>query len=274
MDSRYVSLLDRARQAVEREGIFHRLAEWNKGSASAASDVPWLRPARAPSNNWLRTVLAAAWRQYLNRLQTNPMVTKAITAAIISALSDVGASQVSGGGGVTARSVMHQFGIGLVIRGPLVHYFHTFLDRVVFARVMDQSRAPVVIGKVLIDQFLFAPPFTALYFYVIGLLEDKSLRDVTRKVRRELLDVMKSNWLIWIPANLIGYYAIPLELRVLWGNVVGILWTAILIAKVRRTGSTPAVTDTAGRETPEERKRGRPAAANSAANGGREQNEM
>lgn len=190
----------------------------------------------AVRNSAAAAVLARAWRAYLGKLSSEPVVTKALTAAVISALSDVGAAQCAGGAKTSARSVINQFCIGLVIRGPVVHWFHTLLDRVVFARAADQTRPAVVLGKVLIDQFLFAPPFTALYFYVIGLMEEQPLRAITRKVRAELLDVLKSNWAVWIPANLVGYYAVPLELRVLWGNVIGIIWTAILITKVKRSG--------------------------------------
>lgn len=57
--------------------------------------------------------------------------------------------------------------------------------------------------------------------------------DITRKVKNELWSVMKSNWTVWVPANIIGYGAIPLNLRVMWGNIIGIFWTAYLIASVR-----------------------------------------
>jgi hypothetical protein len=184
----------------------------------------------------LRLILTHTWSSYLRKLQTDPVMTKSITAAIISLISDLLASSLSGSK-LSSRSLLNQFSIGLAIRGPIVHYFHQFLDRVVFARVVNQTHIAVVIAKVIIDQFIFSPPYNALYFLIIGLLEDRSLAEIGRKIRRELWGVMKTNWIVWTPANIISYYAIPLELRVLWGNLVGIIWTAILIAKVRRGGT-------------------------------------
>jgi hypothetical protein len=35
----------------------------------------------------------------------------------------------------------------------------------------EQSTTPVVIGKVLLDQLVFSPPFNLLYFYVLGALQ-------------------------------------------------------------------------------------------------------
>ena len=123
------------------------------------------------------------------------------------------------------------FGIGIFIRGPILHYFHTFLDKVVF-RGANQQSIPVIIAKVILDQALFAPAFTALYFYVQALMHDRSLKHTTRKLQDELLPIMKSNWSVWIPANVVGYAFVPLRLRVLWGNIVSIFWTAYLISQV------------------------------------------
>lgn len=57
-----------------------------------------------------------------------------------------------------------------------MHYFHTFLDKVVF-RNTDQKSKLVVIAKVFLDQVVFAPFFIALYFYMSGIMEDKKVND-------------------------------------------------------------------------------------------------
>lgn len=123
--------------------------------------------------------------------------------------------------------------VRVTYRGPVIHYFHTFLDKVVF-RGMEQSSPLVVVGKLAIDQLLFAPVFTALYFVLRGLTEDRGLATTSKKLRRELWGIMCSSWAVWVPANFVSYLAIPLELRVLFGNVVGLFWNAFLIAKVSR----------------------------------------
>lgn len=112
-----------------------------------------------------------------------------------------------------------------------MHWFHAFLDGTVF-NGLDQAAPHVVAGKLFLDQFLFAPVFTALYFLFDGLSDDQPPADIVAKLRRDLADVMRSNWAVWIPANFVSYYAVPLDLRVLFGSVIGVFWNAYLISAV------------------------------------------
>lgn len=114
--------------------------------------------------------------------------------------------------------------------GPLVHFFHDFLETVVF-KGKRQSSVPVVVGKMAMDQFLFSPIFTVLYFYLRALADDQSLAATTTLLKRDLLGIMKSSWMVWIPANFLNYLLIPVDLRVLFGNLVGFFWNAYLIAR-------------------------------------------
>lgn len=116
-------------------------------------------------------------------------------------------------------------------RGPVIHYFHSFLENYVF-RGRNQSSPRIVFSKLFIDQFLFAPLFTAVYFYFCALAEDSYISDTTKKIQRELWSIMRSNWAVWIPANFVSYYFVPFDLRVLFGSIIGLFWNAYLIAAV------------------------------------------
>jgi protein Mpv17 len=91
-----------------------------------------------------------------------------------------------------------------------------------------------VLAKLVIDQFLFSPVFISAYMYLNGLMTDVPLRVTTARLRRELFGILKSNWVIWVPANFVSYYWVPVELRVAFGSVVGVIWTAILISKISK----------------------------------------
>jgi len=132
--------------------------------------------------------------------------------------------------------------VGLILRGPLVHWFHTFLDKVVFRRANQKSKI-VVIAKVLLDQLIFAPVFISLYFYLSGIMSEKKISDISKSIRKDLWGIMKGNWGVWVPTNVIGYGLIPLNLRVLWGNVINIFWTAYLITKVNKKSAVKAGQD-------------------------------
>lgn len=107
------------------------------------------------------------------------------------------------------------------------------LDRVLF-----KSRAPgslkTVAGKVMVDQIIFAPFLTMLYFYLRALAEDRSLLRTTRELRREMGGIMTRSWMVWIPANIVNYGLVPLELRALFGSVVALFWNAFVISRAAR----------------------------------------
>ncbi|GJQ14213.1 hypothetical protein GpartN1_g6004.t1 [Galdieria partita] len=183
-------------------------------------------------NSATNYIYILAWRSYLRQLQTNPLVTKSITSGIISSLSTILASIIQDSGeGLKSSKVINEFTIGLALRAPLVHYFHTFLDKCLFRNTKQTSPA-VIVAKVILDQFIFSPPFTALYYYVTALMRDEPLKPVSQKIRRELFAVMKKSWLLWIPVNAINYALVPLELRVLFANIIDVFWTAYLISTV------------------------------------------
>lgn len=64
------------------------------------------------------------WLDYLHQLDKNPVTTKAVTAAVISVLSDAAAQLIAGNSvsQLNLVSLTNQAIIGLLIRGPVVHY--------------------------------------------------------------------------------------------------------------------------------------------------------
>eukprot|EP00181_Compsopogon_caeruleus_P006165 CAMPEP_0184681720 /NCGR_PEP_ID=MMETSP0312-20130426/4693_1 /TAXON_ID=31354 /ORGANISM="Compsopogon coeruleus, Strain SAG 36.94" /LENGTH=169 /DNA_ID=CAMNT_0027132725 /DNA_START=166 /DNA_END=675 /DNA_ORIENTATION=+ len=158
-------------------------------------------------------------------------MTKAISAGLLSIVSDLVAKRLTKEP-VKSSSLINELSMGLVIRGPVQHYFQQFLDKVVFAG-KKQSSPAVVLGKMVIDCFIFSPLYNALYFIIVGLMADQPTAESLQKIQKLLFSVMKSNWTVWVPVNIISYAVVPLELRVLFGNVISIFWTAFLIKKVK-----------------------------------------
>ena len=88
---------------------------------------------------------------------------------------------------------------------------------------------PVVLAKVFLDQTTFSPAYNLFYFYVIGLLEGRSLQFIHDKIAREFVLVMMMNYKVWPLVNVLNFKFVPPNLRVLFGNIVGIFWTAYVI---------------------------------------------
>jgi len=175
------------------------------------------------------------WDDYLEQLEKNPVVTKALTAAFTSVVSDILAQYLLGAPltNLNWTSIRNQFLIGLFIRGPCVHYWFLALEEI-FARLGYSSKKaansfPVVLAKVFLDQATFSPLFNLLYFYVIGMLEGRSLPYIHDKISREFLMVMMMNYKVWPLVNILNFKYVPANLRVLFGNIIGIFWTAYVI---------------------------------------------
>jgi hypothetical protein len=113
-------------------------------------------------------------------------------------VSDVLAQTMTGASISTLNvtSLRNQFIIGLLIRGPLVHYWYEVMGKVFTSlgySSKEQQSTPVVLGKVALDQLVFSPPFNLLYFHVIGLLEGTPAATVQEKIARDFVPLMLAN---------------------------------------------------------------------------------
>jgi len=178
------------------------------------------------------------WEKYLECLEKKPVETKAVTAGVLSVVSDVLAQKLAGTplSNLNLDSVRNQFIIGLLIRGPLVHYWYKFMEYL-FRRLgysaAQQQETPVVVGKVLLDQTVFSIPFNLLYFYAIGAMEGRPTSAVNEQVSREFMPLMIANYKVWPLVNLLNFKVIPPKLQVLFGNLVSIAWMSYVILSTR-----------------------------------------
>mmetsp|Transcript_22999 Transcript_22999/g.53747 ORF Transcript_22999/g.53747 Transcript_22999/m.53747 type:complete len:189 (-) Transcript_22999:100-666(-) len=171
---------------------------------------------------------AGVWALYLNALKTNPIRTKALSSALFSVFSDLISQRLRGEKSLNVRSLVNQFIIGALLRGTVIHFWHTILE----AHVKGPS---AMWKKLALDQTVFAPSFNCLYMYTAGLLEGRSLSASTAMVQNTLWTIVKNNWRVWPAAMLLSFYAIPPHLRVLWGNLVGLFWNVYVVTATSKT---------------------------------------
>lgn len=194
-----------------------------------------------PVNGGAAAVSAAAsgglWAAYLSALESQPVLTKSLTAAVLSAASDVIAQLLKPAEKdedgrplpkrVNLRSPMNQFIIGLAFKGPLIHAWLQVLDRL-FAS-WDQSSLLTAAAKVFVDQTTFSLVFNRAYFYLAGALEGESCAAITKRLRTTFWPIIFTNMKVWSFFNLVNFKLVPPHLRVLFGNVIGLFWTVYLI---------------------------------------------
>ncbi|KXS10765.1 hypothetical protein M427DRAFT_158774 [Gonapodya prolifera JEL478] len=192
--------------------------------------------------------------RYLTLLETRPIATKAVTASAIAAAGDVlaqaiesraatkpspfnNASATSGSSTPShhrdsdARMAwwspsrtLRLASFGFLFAGPVTHYWYITLDRLVSPSMTARS----ALLKMAIDQTTMAPASVAVFFTYHGLYQGWEWDRIKKKVEREAWPTLVANWVLWPAALLVSFRFVPLDLRVLWMNVVGLGWGTYL----------------------------------------------
>jgi protein Mpv17 len=118
---------------------------------------------------------------------------------------------------------------GLIWSGPVAHYWYQLLEFAIDS-VLKLPSAPVLqlIGRIALDAILFSPFTIAGFFAVSTLLERGTLGDVMDKLRTRWRRALVAAWSFWPVVNIVNFGIIPLAYRVLYANVMSLLWTGYL----------------------------------------------
>ncbi|EDM14056.1 peroxisomal membrane protein 2, isoform CRA_b [Rattus norvegicus] len=169
-----------------------------------------------------------ALAQYLLFLKFYPVVTKAVSSGILSALGNLLAQMIEKKQKKDSRSLevsglLRYLVYGLFVTGPLSHYLYLFMEywvppEVPWARVK----------RLLLDRLFFAPTFLLLFFFVMNLLEGKNISVFVAKMRSGFWPALQMNWRMWTPLQFININYVPLQFRVLFANMAALFWYAYL----------------------------------------------
>lgn len=185
------------------------------------------------------SVLGIAWQRYLYQLNKRPLRTKALTAAGIAALSDIIAQRVLTGGYRSGRRTVAVALYGLIYTGPAAHYWQKFVQWAFCtcgkgSNCNCSSDALTVFKKVLVDQVTYGPVCNVMFLCFTGMiLEARPWSDVGTKVFRNYPAVQLNAWRLWPLASLINFKFVPIKLRVLFINLVALVWSTFLLMRAR-----------------------------------------
>lgn len=172
-----------------------------------------------------------AWKRYLQELSRRPLRTKALTSAAIAGLSDVVAQTIISGRYSNLKRTLAVACFGFLYSGPSAHYWQKFLEWLFSGRKDMQT----VLTKVVIDQLSYGPLCNILFMsFATLVLEGRSFGELAAKVRKDYVGVQLNGWRLWPLAALINYRFVPLEFRVLFINVVALVWTTFLLLSAKR----------------------------------------
>ena len=180
-----------------------------------------------------------AFKAYIGLLQTRPILTKSITSASVSSIGNIISQLIvpnpQNGRKIAWRSVAAYASFSFVVSGPLIHYFYIMLDKIVPKK--KESATLDGIKRVLFDRFVFAPPFILFFLYTVTLLEGYGHQAAVVKIKETFWPILKMNWQIWTIFQFINVNYVPLKYRVLFGNVMALVWSVIVAVKRRQLSS-------------------------------------
>jgi len=193
-----------------------------------------------------------AWMAYKAALKTTPIITKSITSAIIMILSDTITQRVEMT--LTGRTTapvapnlkisllfykgegapktfehdwvrtLHTAITGLAYSGPVAHFWYQNLEKIVTVK----HRLLGLLLRSLLDAIIFSPFTIAGYFTVRTILEGTGIESLKEKLRTKWLRALFGAWQFWPMINLFMFALVPLQFRVLYSNIMSLLWTGYL----------------------------------------------
>ena len=180
------------------------------------------------------------WNGYLSVLNARPIATKAATSATVYTLGDMVAQKIEGTelGDLDRPRIVRSLLAGAIGHGPLSHYWYNLLETVSEHQLHLTTQWWAFVPKVVIDQFLWGPFWNNTYILLLGVMKMESLKTIWQDVKRTTVPLVVSGLKLWPLAHCITYGLVPVENRLLWVDIVEILWVTILATQAAGNNST------------------------------------
>jgi protein Mpv17 len=199
----------------------------------------------------------AGWTAYQALLIERPLLTKSVTSSVIMTVSDAltqhlesriaaarevspssspdsSLSRSSNPSCVGRRS--HNWSrsrqsmlTGLVWSGPVAHYWYQSLE-ILVKSVLRLPSNPLLqlVARIALDAVLFSPFTIAGFFVVATLVQGGTVGEIVNKLRTRWRRALVAAWSFWPVVNVANFGLVSLPYRVLYSNVMSLLWTGYL----------------------------------------------
>lgn len=108
---------------------------------------------------------------------------------------------------------------GFFLDGPIGHLFYKTLDERVSPD--NPTHPSTILAKTAIDQLVWAPSMTVVFFVFLRLLEGQP-DAIMATVHDRVLPTLLANYAIWPFAHYISFRWIPTDYRILYNNVISV----------------------------------------------------
>ncbi|CAG0882778.1 unnamed protein product [Cyprideis torosa] len=174
-------------------------------------------------------MLSKLWQNYNLVLRKYPMTVNMLQTGILCCAGDA----------ISQKLIEHKptyewqrglrfFCIGSFFFAPGIKIWYSVLDRFVGMK----STPRIVVTKVSLDQLFFAPVLLALFLSLMQCINGECSRPAVEKtLRADYWDVLATNWSLWPAVQLVNFYIVPAEFRILVVQIVALFWNSYLSYK-------------------------------------------
>ncbi|CAH9063247.1 unnamed protein product [Cuscuta europaea] len=169
-------------------------------------------------------------KQYLLQLQKHPLRTKAITAGVLSAISDIVAQKITGIQKLQIKRLLLKVLFGFAYLGPFGHFLHILLDKIFKGKKDPKTAAK----KVVLEQVTSSPWNNLLFMLYYGLvIEGRPWVQVKSNVAREYPKIQYTAWTFWPVVGWVNHLYVPLQFRVIFHSIIACCWGIFLNLRAR-----------------------------------------
>lgn len=193
-----------------------------------------LPPTIKSSQDSIGGILSDWWARYRRQISISPVRTKAVTSLVSCIIGEFIGSVVKAKVhrtkvDVAPRRVGVFAAYGFFITGPVLHYWYTYLEKLCQKNGIES--AAKIAFKLLMDRAVFGPPFVLLTVSFIQLLQTMDPKRTATLVRRSFAAVLLANSAFWLPGQAVNFGVVPVDLQLLYVNVMSVAWNTILSLK-------------------------------------------
>jgi hypothetical protein len=186
---------------------------------------------------------------YSRKLDTHPITTKCISAALISSTGNILAQRITHynqddtkpdtADSSSEDDVFHvdwdkvgRFAfLNVVFVAPVLHHWYQFIDKAVPGTSLFK-----VLQRTCWDEFVFTPCYLPVFLTALWTLEGSPPDKIKNMLYHELGQIIVAEWIVWVPTMFLTFRFAPVKFQVLVINLVGVGLQTVLCLSLKAMG--------------------------------------
>jgi protein Mpv17 len=175
-------------------------------------------------------LITHTWGTYETALNENPIATKSVTSATVYSIGDMIAQKTKGSENIDTARVLRSGLAGGIGHGPMSHIWY-YASEEYFTNIIHLTEWWSFIPKIAVDQIIWGTIWNTSYIFLLGLMKSESFEKMAVDVKSTTLPLFFDGLKLWPLVHCVTYGLMPVEYRLVWVDLIEIIWVSILASK-------------------------------------------